>query len=500
MAVSGPAARTEGIVAPADLPEPGTNDTEGQDFYRHDTMETALSDNGRLDGSLPEQPSHSVIRNRQTLATYNDSSFGHDDVDLEASRPVKYSDHYSSRKPLSFAQRSLRVTWAWFPVNMSTGAMASLLSQQPFTFAGLDEIGIVFYIVNLVLFCTFSALLAARFARKPRAFTTSLHHPSESFFFGSFWVAIALLIYGMQVYGVPACGPWLVSALRVIFWMYFACAILVAVLQYHVIFQVEKLSPSDAMPAWILPAYPFLVTGSVAAAIAKTQPPQSAINIIIAGLAGQGLGWILALLIYTVYLSRLIHSNMPEPSVRPGMYVSVGPTGYTCAGLITLGKQAKQQIPPDFLGTLQTPVGDIWYAISVPAALFLWLTAIWFSALSTVSVLRGSRQMSFSLQWWAFVFPNVGLAIATIQIGEALSSNPIKIAGTVITIILVPLWFFCAVMHIRAVWLRQILAPGKDIGVDDVNYRHDEKAAKARGKKAQKRADKERRRATFNEK
>lgn len=411
--------------------------------------------------------------------------------DLEASRPA---DEPPQGK-LTFAQRSLRVTWAWFPVNMSTGAMASLLSVQPYKFNGLEAIGKTFYIVNLVTFISFLALISARFIRKPRAFFTSLHHPSEGFFFGGFWVAVALLIYGCQVYGVPSTGPWLIDAIRVIFWMYFACALLVAVLQYHVIFQVERLSPSDAMPAWILPAYPFLVTGTLAAAIAKTQPTDRAIEIIIAGLAGQGLGWILALLIYTVYLNRLIHSNMPDPSVRPGMFVSVGPTAYTCAGLISLGKQAKAQIPDDFLGPMSFPVGEIWYSIAVPAAIFLWLTAIWFSSLSTVSVLRGSRQMTFSLQWWAFVFPNAGLAIATIRIGEALDSAPIKIAGTVITIILVPLWFFCAIMHIRAVWRRDILAPGKDIGVDDVNQRHDEKQALSRARKMRRKVKMERKKA-----
>lgn len=84
---------------------------------------------------------------------------------------------------------------------------------------------------------------------------------------------------------------------------------------------------SEAVPAWILPAYPFLVTGTVAANIAETQESPAAVRMIIAGIMGQGLGWILALFIYVVYLTRLISNNMPPPSTRPGMYVSVGPAG-----------------------------------------------------------------------------------------------------------------------------------------------------------------------------
>ena len=395
--------------------------------------------------------------------------------------------HHQDRPKLSFAERSLRITWAWFPVCMSTGAMASLIKKQPYTFRGLLTIGKIFYMINLVLFCLFLFLIVARFARKPRALSTSLHHPSESFFFGAFWVAAALLINGMQSYGVPSAGPWLVSALRVIFWIYFACATAVAVFQYQVIFHAERLLVSDAMPSWILPAYPFLVTGVVAANIAETQPTHSATQMIVAGIAGQGLGWILAFFIYTVYLTRLINSALPPASTRPGMYISVGPAAYTCAGILSLGKGAKSAIPADFLGVESFPVGDMWFALSVPVALFLWLIAIWFSALSTVSIIRDIKHMKFALQWWAFVFPNAGLALATIQIGNTLDSEGIKIVGSIITVILVPLWLLCAVLHIYSIWNHDLLVPGKDIGVDDVNEMHDVKKKRSEARKKERR-------------
>lgn len=48
---------------------------------------------------------------------------------------------------------------------------------------------------------------------------------------------------------------------------------------------------------------------------------------------------------------------------------------------------------------------------------------------------------------------------------------------------LVPLWFLCALMHARDVWLYELLAPGKDIGVDDVNLAHDIKQERHKKKK-----------------
>ncbi|KAK8083104.1 hypothetical protein PG996_001885 [Apiospora saccharicola] len=389
------------------------------------------------------------------------------------------------RRHLPFRLRVTRITWGWFPCTMSTGAVAVLISQQPFTFAGLTTIGQIFFIVDLVLFLTFSSLIAVRFALKPKAIVASLHHPSESFFFGAWWVSLALLLNCAAAYGIPGLGgasgggasgggAWLVGALRVLFWIYFACALLVAVVQYYIIFQTEHLHVSDAMPAWILPAYPFLVSGPLAAQIAKTQPdPTAALQIVVAGVSGQGLGWVLSLLMYSVYFTRLIRSDMPHPSLRPGMYVSVGPAAYTAAGLMALGTQAHLQMPEGFMGITSLRVGDVWLAAALPASLFLWMVAIWFSGVTTLHIVRDARRMRFSLQWWAFVFPNAGLTLATVQVGKALGSDGVGAVASALTVILVCFWFLCAGMHVRAVWRHDLLHPGKDQGVDDVNAVHD---------------------------
>ncbi|KAJ4033526.1 hypothetical protein NW756_013797 [Fusarium oxysporum] len=404
-------------------------------------------------------------------------------------RPVDLESGSSARdkafpknapRPLRLKDRVVRITWSWFPCTMSTGGLVNLLNEQPYTFTGLKIIGKIFFILNIILFLTFTALIIARFTMKPRAFSTSLHHPSESFFFGAFWVSIALILTGAQSYGGPETGPWFTTAMRVVFWIYYACEMVVAVTQYHIIFETERLDISEALPGWILPAYPFLVTGMLAAKVAGSQPQWSAVQIIVAGLMGQGLGWMLALFIYAVYLSRLIQHKLPDASKRPGMFIAVGPTAFTCGGLIALGTQAKSALPDDFLSTPSIPAGELWSGMSVAAGLFIWLMAIWFSALSAISVLRAVRRMEFSLSWWALVFPNVGLALATINVGNTLSSRGIKIFGSALTVVLVIVWFICAAFHIRAIIRRDLLAVGKDLDVEHVNKQHDRKAEKQR--------------------
>jgi len=62
---------------------------------------------------------------------------------------------------------------------------------------------------------------------------------------------------------------------------------------------------------------------------------------------------------------------------------------------------------------------------------------------------------------------NVGFAIATIRIGDAVMSEGILWLGSVMTVVLVMLWLFVGSMHARAVWKREILWPGRDEDHDE---------------------------------
>ena len=150
--------------------------------------------------------------------------------------------------------------------------------------------------------------------------------------------------------------------------------------------------------------YPFLVLGPLASVLLYSQPQSAGLTILIGGIAFQGLGWMFAFIIYTIYLTRLIEKDLPAEPKRPGMYVAVGPASYTSNTLVALGMQAPKYLPPGFLGTpTDFPIGDVWKAIAVPAGIFLWLLGFWFSALATVSVLFGVRKLHFTLDWWGMI-------------------------------------------------------------------------------------------------
>lgn len=217
--------------------------------------------------------------------------------------------------------------WNWFSSTMSTGSLAVVLYQTPHKFNGLLTIGKIVFILDLILFTTYTAIVVARFTLKPKTFRKSLLDPGESFFFGSFWVSLSLVLQNISQYAFPTCGPWLVQTLEVLFWIYFALVLIVAIFQYQDLFVEHNLRIADMTPAWILPIYPLVVTGPLAAVVMKQQPQRAAEAIWAAGLLAQGLGWMVSVFMYGLWTIRLLSADLPPPSMRPSMYIAVGPIG-----------------------------------------------------------------------------------------------------------------------------------------------------------------------------
>jgi C4-dicarboxylate transporter/malic acid transport protein len=384
----------------------------------------------------------------------------------DTSEPVAPEREEDQPQYATMKDRLNHFTWAWFACTMSTGAVGVVLANTPFRFTGLDVIAKIFFILDIALFTLFCSAITYRFARRPKVFLKSLHHPSEALFFGSFLVSVALILNLTQTYGIPVCGPWLTTFVRVAYWLYCAVALCVAIFQYATLFVSERLPVDSAMPAWVMPVYSFLVIGPLAAVICQTQDEYHRLPIWVSAVMFQGLGWTVAVFMYTIYFLRLMSSELPDPSTRPGMFIGVGPVGYTSAALVSLGNQAPNVIPAGWLAVNTLAVADVVKVIAVLSSLFLWLLAFWFFALATCAVIAGAlskkQKMGFTLNWWAFIFPNAGMCLAAINLGNVLQSDGIKAVTSAMTVGLVVAWLTVAVFCIMALREGKVLWPGKD--------------------------------------
>lgn len=212
-----------------------------------------------------------------------------------------------------------------------------------------------------------------------------------------------------------------------------------------------------------------MLTGTIAASIAQQQPPEQRLRIIVAGIAYQGLGWILCLIYMPWFMGTLWMSGLSPPDQRPGLFMPVGSAGYTIVSLIG----CSQALPRDYayFATHLTGV-EVLQIVADWASIFLWLFAFWIFAVALIANLpvaipyRNGRfaapQMGFKLSWWAIIFPNVGFTIATGFIGNVLESAAIQWVCTVMTVLLFAFWLMDLVLHLKAVITGRIMWPGKD--------------------------------------
>jgi C4-dicarboxylate transporter/malic acid transport protein len=371
-----------------------------------------------------------------------------------------------SKLPLS--ERIHHFTWANFTLTMSTGGIALLLSETPHRFRGLETLGTIVFILNLVFFLVLVAALATRFVLFPKAFLGSLRHVTESLFVPTFWLSFATIISNTARYGVPSTGAWMPPTLRVLFWIYCASTLLWAVFHYHALFTSSKLTLRDMTPAWLLPIFPIMLAGTVSSAVSPSQDPHHAVPILIAGLTFQGLGFIVAVFMYSNYIGRLMTAGLPRPSARPGMFIAVGPPSFTGLAIIGMANAALEKLPEHYIvGTEAVNTAAVAKVIAVLMAIFLWALAFFFFCISLVAVVVGAKTMNFHLSWWSFVFPNTGFVIITISIGTAINSEAILWVTSVETAILVLMWLLVGIRHALAIWRHEILWPGKDEDHDE---------------------------------
>ncbi|KAJ9610379.1 hypothetical protein H2200_005156 [Cladophialophora chaetospira] len=358
-------------------------------------------------------------------------------------------------------QRLKHLTWAWFTFPMATGGLALLLSpkNQPHTFTGLETIGKLVYIFDLVIFSLTCAGISYRFLRWPGTLKASLSHPTESLFFGCFFLSLASIIAGMALYGIENTGYWLVVVYRVLFWMYFAATFMAAVGLYCMLFTNPLLKIQDMTPAWDLPIFPYMLTGTIAASGIAYQPKQYAMPMLFAGLTAQGLGMLVSMCMYASYIRRMINYGFPSPQTRPAMFIAVGPPSFTALAIIGLANHwpgGYSYFGPDAI------TAQVVKILALLTAVFIWSLSFWFWAISVVSCLAVYKSFRFHLNWWAFVFPNVGFTLAIINIGKTLQSQGVLWVGSTMTILMVVLDFYVLFNHARAVLRKDVLYAGKD--------------------------------------
>ncbi|KAM0474164.1 hypothetical protein ACHAP7_007851 [Fusarium lateritium] len=369
----------------------------------------------------------------------------------------------SQQQQLSLRQRLHHFTWAWFTLPMSAGGLALLIHVQPHQFAGLRTIGMVLYCINLLIFTLCCLGLICRFLFNAGDLTKSVTHHREAFFLPTFFLAIASLITSTQRYVIPENDPSYAWATQTIFWIYVVVTFILAIWQYSYLFAGHSFSLQAMMPGWLLPIFPVMLAGTVASVILDTQSHINPLPIIFAGLTCQGLGFCVSMMMYAHMIGRLMQSGLPDREHRTALFMNVGPPSFTALALIGMANA----LPKTISGAENLALNvDTVRTVALLCAVFLWALSLWWFFIAVVAV-ASSPPKYFHLGWWPMVFPNTGFTLATISIGKEFKCEGLLWVASGMSILLVITFLVVVSFNIRAVFVRDIMYPGKDEDADD---------------------------------
>ncbi|KAK0553003.1 Plasma membrane sulfite pump involved in sulfite metabolism [Tilletia horrida] len=359
----------------------------------------------------------------------------------------------------------------WFAANMGLGIASILIYNLPYSFRGLQEIGIAVFVLNFLLFVLLLSLTITRYAVWPRLLPLMLYHPTQAFFLGTFPMGAVTLVEIVVLGLIPRLGQsWLYVA-WVSWWICAAVTIVVAI-GVPFITQTRQTQRFEHITGvWFLPVVSPVVCASAGSIVANAMIdagvlaasqglPDSAASWYsharvqeIACYILLGIGLIPSLLWMPIYLARLYIHKLPT-AVIVSSFVPVGCCGQGAFALLHIGRSLRRitvltgATPlggfEDGLGDVISPtsalaMADAIYALSQVGGLFLWgLGIVWmtFAVLSIADVLAVS-EITLNLGLWASTFPVGTMAASAVQMGIEFDSTAFKIIGTVLSVIVI---------------------------------------------------------------
>lgn len=223
----------------------------------------------------------------------------------------------------------------------------------------------------------------AKLAKHPQAVHAEFHHPVAGNFFGTIAISVLLLSAVVAPYGAAAARAlWTAGVLATLALSFVAVSRLLK----------GQVDASHAMPAWLIPG---VATLDVAVTGGHMHVAWAAEVELMAGAVGA----VLALVLFAMIVSRLVHREPLAPAMAPSLMILVAP--------FAVGFLAYSHI-----------VGGI----DRFAALLFYFGLFMFAVVAPKLLRRGA---GFSVGWWAIGFPMAALANAALRYAQFRASAPL---------------------------------------------------------------------------
>ncbi|RZI75051.1 MULTISPECIES: TDT family transporter [unclassified Pseudomonas] len=326
----------------------------------------------------------------------------------------------------------------WFAVTMGTGILSAVLVQLPVTIPGLFQLAEALWMLNIVLFLTFSALYIARWVMFFDEARRVFGHSTVSMFFGTIPMGLATLINGLLTFGLPHWGDAVLPFAELLWWLDVAMSLACGVLIPFLMFTRQEHRIDQMTAVWLLP----LVACEVAAVSGGLLAPHladshSQFSVLITSYVLWAMSVPVAFSILTILLLRMALHKLPHESMAASSWLALGPISTGAFGLIVLGADS----PLIFEANGLPGVGEIASGLGLIGGVILWGVGVWWCLMALLITARYLRNgIPFNLGWWGFTFPLGVFALTTLKLGAVLHLGFFSALGSLLVAALAALW------------------------------------------------------------
>lgn len=326
---------------------------------------------------------------------------------------------------------------------MGTGIASILLHNLPYNGVWLYWLSVIIFCLNIVLFITFLAISVLRYIMFPGLFMFMIRHPVQSLFLGTLPMGLSTIINMIVFVCVPAWGQPAITLAWTLWWIDVVISVASCFWLPFVIMYIHESKLSKMTATWLLPIVATIVASASGGVVAEVLPnPQHALWTITVSYILWGTGFPLAMVVLTVYFSRLTIYHLPPREVIVSVFLPLGPIGQGAFAVMQLGKVALKTFP--VTGTFAatnasaTSAGELFYHMGTFIALPLWGYGLLWLFFALASITRS--KFPFNMGWWGFTFPLGVYSVATTTLAKEMPSLFFRVVGTIFSVVVVFLW------------------------------------------------------------
>jgi C4-dicarboxylate transporter/malic acid transport protein len=329
----------------------------------------------------------------------------------------------------------------WFTVTMGTGVVALVLNQFPLAIAGLHEVAVSFWLLDVVLFALFTVLYASRWLFFFDDARMIFGHPVASMFFGAIPMGLATIINGLLAFGMPLIGPNAITIALSLWWCDVAMSVACGLLIPFLMFTRQDHSMEKMTAIWLLPVVAAEVAAASGALLVTQLPASESFGVLMLSYALWAFSVPLAMSILVILLLRLALHKLPARDMAASGWLALGPIGTGSLGLLLLGTAAPRVLAANGLEN----VGGVCFGLGVIGGTILWGYGAWWLMLAILKTTRYVRDgMPFNLGWWGFTFPLGVYSLATLALARTTHLFLFSLAGGLLTVCLAAFWLVVA--------------------------------------------------------